>query len=523
MLERVKRILLSIKLFSWLVIQVPLRGYQVEPADAVIESCLHNRGLEFLWVFPRQSGKDEAVAQLCTFLLTLFHRVEAGIVHTYPTSGQLATGITRLEHRLDNSWLSGRWWSKAHPARRGVGCAQVAFFSGHPAARAEGATANLLLITNEVQDQCEATAERRFGPMRASTNATALYVGTVRTSNDYLWRIKQRLEQAQAADGRRRVFLVSPYQVGAENPAYLEFVQAQIKSKGRNHPTVMTEFFNEPLDTAAGLFPARRRALMLGMHCRQRSPQPGEVYVALVDVGGQDEATADGRPPTADLENPNRDYTVCTIVRVTRDKENPIGPVYQVVDVFVDHGSRHFQEAPGLPSLFNRLLAYLKHWNVGIVITDQTGVGQGLTDALREAYKRQVIGFDFGGSYAKARLGCDFLALVETGRFKYFRDDYDAEASDAWWFFTQCEYCGYELGEGMPIERGLRWSVAANARARLSTGQAELVHDDRLLSAALVAEVDRLAREGQLFLVTGESAVLRPSVEREARGARGQW
>jgi hypothetical protein len=213
---------------------------------------------------------------------------------------------------------------------------------------------------------------------------------------------------------------------------------------------------------------------------------------------------------------------VCTIVRVVKDKENPIGPVYQAVDVFVDHGSRHFQESPGQPSLFNRLLAYLQHWNVAAVVCDQTGVGQGLTDALQKAYNRRVIGFDFGGSYAKARLGCDFLALVETGRFRYFRDDYDQEGSDAWWFFTQAEYCSYELGEGTPIERGLRWGVASNARARLSSGDAALVHDDRLLSAALVAEVDRLTREGQLFLVTGESAVVRAE-EPRGRGAREKW
>ena len=120
-IRRIKAVLLSIRLFSALVVQMPLRGYQVGPADAVVDSCLNNRGLEFLWVFPRQSGKDEAVAQLCVFLLTLFQRVEAGIVHVFPTSGQLATGITRLSRRLENLWTGGRWWSKSKPARLGLG------------------------------------------------------------------------------------------------------------------------------------------------------------------------------------------------------------------------------------------------------------------------------------------------------------------------------------------------------------------------------------------------------------------
>jgi hypothetical protein len=73
----------------------------------VINSCLEREGMEFLWIFPRQSGKDEAVAQLCTFLLTLFHRLEASLVHIYPTGGQLSTGVTRLERRLDNLLVEG--------------------------------------------------------------------------------------------------------------------------------------------------------------------------------------------------------------------------------------------------------------------------------------------------------------------------------------------------------------------------------------------------------------------------------
>jgi len=530
MVERLKKILLSIRLFSRLVVQVSLHRYQVEAANAVIDSCLHRKGLEFLWVFPRQSGKDETIAQLVVFLLTLFHRVEAGIVHVYPTANQIATGLTRLGNRLSNLWTAGRWWAKSKPTRRGIGRAQCTFFSGHPLAKAEGATANLLLIINEVQDQDETVIERRFTPMRASANATALYVGTVRTTADPLWKIKQRLEREQAADGIRRVFVVGPTAVGEANPDYRAFVAQQVKSKGRQHPIVKTELFNEPVDVAVGLFSERRRALMLGTHRRLRSPVPGEIYIALVDVGGQDEAATTA---FAELNNPGRDYTVCTIVRVKRPPSNSppkggragIGPMYEVVDVFVDQGSRHFQDVSGQPSLFQRLLAYLRHWGVAVVISDMTGVGQGLTDALIEGYPRRVFGFDFAKSFNKARLGNDFLAVIETGRFKYFSDRFlppsippagGEEGSDGWWFFTQAERCGYELAEGVPIERGLRWGVNPSARASVN-GKNVPVHDDRLLSAALVAEADRLYRAGEWFISTGESAVIRPPTEDDGR------
>ena len=69
-------------------------------------------------------------------------------------------------------------------------------------------------------------------------------------------------------------------------------------------------------------------------------------YVATLDVAGEDEAATD---PIARLANPGRDYTVCTVFRVeypAADSMAP-GPTYRAVDVFVDHGSKHFQETPG--------------------------------------------------------------------------------------------------------------------------------------------------------------------------------
>ena len=217
------------------------------------------------------------------------------------------------------------------------------------------------------------------------------------------------------------------------------------------------------------------------------------------------------------MDNPNRDYTVATVAHVVRDA-TPTGHAYHVVDVFTDHGSRHFQrspgpsgESPGQPSLFDRLLAYINHWKPLAIICDASGIGAGITDALIKACTHQIIGFDFAKSYGKAKLGNNFLALVETGRFKYFAStahEYYTEGSDAWWFFTQCEHCTYELAEGIPIERGLRWQVPPQATITLATGETVPIHDDRLLSAALLAEADRLAKTGDIFLGSSESAVI---------------
>ena len=100
---------------------------------------------------------------------------------------------------------------------------------------------------------------------------------------------------------------------------------------------------------------------------------------------------------------------------------------------------------------------------------------------------------------------------METGRFKYFAstdDHHGDEQSDTWWFFTQAEHCTYELAQGVPIERGLRWHVPPQATITLATGETVPIHDDRLLSAALLAEADRLAKAGDIFLGSSESAVI---------------
>jgi hypothetical protein len=66
-----KALLRDPALFSRLVIGRPLRRYQIEPLRAILDSVLNKRGREFLLIFPRQSGKNETIAQLLAYLLNL--------------------------------------------------------------------------------------------------------------------------------------------------------------------------------------------------------------------------------------------------------------------------------------------------------------------------------------------------------------------------------------------------------------------------------------------------------------------
>jgi hypothetical protein len=485
----------DIERFSRHVIDLPLYDYQLEPLRAVIDSVLHRRGQEFLLVFPRQSGKNEAVAHLLVYLLALLQRRGGQMVYGAVGDG-LGRGMRRLEERLDTTWTRGRWRRGGRPIRYRLGAASVVFLSSHPRAASRGETADHLLIIDEAQDQDAAHIEAVFTPMRAAHNATALYLGTVRLTTDFLWAKKGELESLTAADGVQRVFLVGPEAVTAENADYAAFLAEQVRRHGRHHPIVAAEYFLEPADGAGGLFPPWRAAQMRGRHSRLANPRPDELYVAAIDLAGQDEGAAEagGR-----LRNPGRDYTVATIFRVADPAEPGGGPVYEAVDVFVDQGSRHFQAAPGRARLADLLLAHLRRWNVAHTILDASGVGQGLADWLAERLGRDhVTAYLLSGKSAKARLGSDFLALIDTGRFYYWDGD-DEPLQDGWWFWQQVTACAYSLPGAGRFDHDLRWGVPAGTRIATARG-VEPLHDDRLLSAALVAELEARRARGAVRL-----------------------
>jgi hypothetical protein len=284
-----------------------------------------------------------------------------------------------------------------------------------------------------------------------------------------------------------------------------------VRRYGRHHPIVAAEYFLEPFDGASGLFPAWRAALMDGRHPRQRDPRSDEVYVAAIDPAGGDAANADPSAPGEKLANPGRDFSVATIFRVVTAAGEAAGsgPVYEAVDVLIDQGSRHFQAAPGQSSLSDRLLAYLRRWNPAHTIIDASGVGQGLADWLGERLGRGRLTAITLSAPAKARLGSDFLALVDTGRFRYWTGDEDTPLSDGWWFRQQATACAYSLAGGGRFDRDLRWGVPAAARV-ISPNGSELIHDDRLLSAALVAELEQRRASGRLFIGASASRIVRP-------------
>ena len=258
-----KALLSDVVGFARLGSGIRLRSYQVDVARGVVESVRLGQGLAFVVMFPRQSGKNELQAQIETYLLTLYSQLDAEIVKVSPTwKPQSLNAMRRLERILQRNLVTRSLWKKESGYIYKVGRARIFFLSGSPEANIVGATASTLLEVDEAQDVLPAKFDRDIAPMAASTNATRVFWGTAWTSQTLLHRELQAARLAETQDGRRRVFVMTAGEVGAEVPAYAAFVAEQVAKMGRSHPMVKTQFFSEVIDGEGGMFPPERRALM---------------------------------------------------------------------------------------------------------------------------------------------------------------------------------------------------------------------------------------------------------------------
>ncbi len=492
LIATIQTVLRDVTLFSAHASGLPLRSYQRAAALAIVDSVLKRRGRSFVVIFPRQSGKNELQAQIEAYLLTLFSPTPAEIVKVSPTwKPQSLNAMRRLERVLKRNLITRGMWSKESGYIYRIGDARIFFFSGSPTANIVGATASTLLVIDEAQDISIEKYDKEIAPMAASTNATRVFYGTAWTSQTLLAREKRAALAAQEADGVQRVFVIDADTVGEEVPAYRDFVSSQIASLGRNHPFVRTQFYSEEIDEQAGMFTAERLALMQGDHPPQTTPTPGAIYLFTLDVGGED--LANGQSPTAK----DHDSTALTIFEI--DLVSLAGVIHQPRFKVV---YRQQWDGARQVSVFKRLAALIELWKPHRIVVDATGVGEGLAGMLAQAYGSQVIPFKFT-QQSKSQLGWDFLAAIETGRFKDYTpsparfkvsgegkinldtgEPHDAARLLAV-FQQQARHCQMEILPGPG--KTLRWSVPGGTRDP-TTG--ELVHDDLLVSAALCCALD---------------------------------
>ena len=467
----IKAFLRDIRMFSRVVVGRELRGYQLAPARAIVDSVLHRRGLTFAVVMSRQAGKNELSAQLEAYLMNLFQQVRgASLIKASPTAEtQSQYSALRLRDCLANPWNEAFLRSKGDTVVQ-LGRCRCTFLSAHPTSNVVGATANVLLECDEAQAVDAAKWNKDFAPMGASTNVTTVFYGTMWTARTLLAQVIRQLQAQQALDGTQRVFLVPWPRVAQEVPAYGDYVRKEMARLGEQHPMIRTQYALQEIDEAGRLFTAERIARMKGQHPRQRQPCPGEVYALTVDVAGEgDDATIEGQS--------RRDATAVTAVRVDLSAlDDPlIGlPRYQVLDRCRWVGRPHHEQHA-------RLVELVERWQPAWVVVDATGVGAGLASFLAQRYgsstdtppglvRRLVF-----SAASKSKLGWGFLSVLESGRYKDYVED---GAADTQQFWREVGACEFEVRPG-PGQR-LRWGVPDPS-----------VHDDLLISAAMVAELDQ--------------------------------
>lgn len=484
-----------------------LRGYQRPVAQAIVDSVLNHRGLTFVVMFPRQSGKNELQAQVEAYLLMVFSAAEAEMVKVSPTwKPQSLNAMRRLERTLGKNWIAKGLWVKEQGYIFRSGGARMFFLSGSPTANIVGATASTLLECDEAQDVLPDKWDKEVAPMAASTNATQVFWGTAWTSRTLLARELRAAEEAEKKDGIQRVFRLTADDVRREVEAYGRFVDAQVAKLGRNHPFVRTQFFSEEVDAEGGMFPPERCVLMQGTHAMQSHPLPGRLYAMLVDVAGGDEDNLQGaainplRPDSGEASG--RDSTAMTVVEVDLSLlGDPLiaAPRYLVV-------YRRTWTNVGQAGLYAALRAAVDFWGPWRVVVDATGIGAGLASFLAKAFPEKVRPFVFSQA-SKSKLAWDFLAVIEGGRYKEYQCvDVGFELncdSLLRLFWQQCAATQFDVQPGP--QRLVRWGVPDGTR---DAGSGELVHDDLVLSAALCAVLDAEPwGVGESVVVEGEDVM----------------
>lgn len=449
-----------------------LRNYQKKVARAVVRSVVQGKGESIVVMFPRQSGKNELQAQLEAFFLLRYSSSGGELVKISPTwKPQSQNAQRRLQHVLEKHPLLKDKWHKEQGYIYRVGAARQIFLSGSPESNIVGATASLLLQVDEAQDIRIDKFDKEIAPMAASTNATRVFWGTAWRDDTLLARELQAARESQKRDGIQRTFVLNADQVAKEVPAYGLFVRQQIERLGRDHPMVRTQFFSEVLQQGGGLFHEGRLALLQGDHSQQSQPQANQIYALLLDVAGEDE----GLSQNGELSSPERDFSALTIVQISHAaafRGAPLLASYAVV----------FRKSwQGIPQsqLFNEVLALAKLWRVRKLVVDATGIGAGLANFLQRALPGRVIPILFTAS-SKSQLGWNFLALIDSGRFK----DHIESSPQQKQFFTEARACQYAVSPGP--EQRLSWSVPPGSR----DGNGQLIHDDWLISVALAAALE---------------------------------
>lgn len=443
--------LADINRFSTHILRRPLRPYQIDIARQITHAAIRRNHSIITAILPRQTGKNELLAHVTLYLLFLYQRVGATIIHAAPTYTPQA--LNALERVLELA--HGHRLLKIHRRDNviSIGHARAIYISAQPRERPlVGLTASLALIIDEAQDIDPDYARRALEPMRAATSAPLVATGTARTPDSYL----AQLERIATHRTRASWTQFTPY-----IPGYAEHVQQQIALLGTEHPIIKNEYECQDITVShAYALDARRIALILnGDREPHTTPQPNTTYIATLDIA---------TPGT------HHDITVLAIHSIEDDQ-------ITTRHYWSTHGNVLDPSSPDTAALRQQL----DTWKPIRIFVDATGIGAGVATILAAA-GYPVSPFTFTPQ-SKSNLWDTWLALIETHRYHHYTPSpLDADGLRA----IEQMHRVITTSSGRHIAWGIPNHVTWQHPITL---QIEPLHDDHITVAAMSALAADLA------------------------------
>lgn len=414
----------NIAAFSRDVIGYPLYNYQAGWAQTVLDAVASRRNQTIVVKMPRQSGKNEASAQLEVALLARFGKAGGEIVKVAPTfKPQIVNSKLRLE--LRSRQAMDRLPELAFRSTMGymVRCrnAGISFLSADPKASVVGATASLLLEVDEAQDVLPSVYNKNFAPMRSSTAAPVVAYGTTWTDDTLLEQFANDVLEGRTPG---HVITVTVDAVAAENPAYGEYVAGEAARLGREHPLIRTQYYMETLVNRGRFLSTTHLKAMIGEHKPETTRTGHTQIVAGLDFAGADEGAGELISASSGSQ---RDSVALTVGAVQWNKV-----IAGVVEPTVRTLARYewINVHPlSLNTVLYQLLA--NTWKVTRVHCDATGIGATGTAMLAKqidpANTGRVTARTFDSAWnTQTELASLYYAAISAGRFLDYKPaDFD--------------------------------------------------------------------------------------------------
>src|SRR5215470_9634952 len=275
-----------------------LYPYQAEIANAILHSINNNLGHIITVMMSRQMGKNQLSAILEAYLLHEYDLLGGTIVKAAPTfKPQIINSRLRLMAMLRHDLLKKRVWSSFgymiglapfEAEKRAQTGARILLFSAEPESNVVGATASILLEIDEAQVVDPQKFDRDFRPMASTTNATTVMYGTAWSDDTLLARQKAINQEIEERTGEKRHFEYDWTTLAAINKNYKRFVKAEIERLGESHVSIQTQYLLREISGAGHFFSDIQLDMMRGKYEWQDEPEEDKLYIAGVDVAGEE-------------------------------------------------------------------------------------------------------------------------------------------------------------------------------------------------------------------------------------------